>query len=211
MEEILKEVVKKDIKESVNKEISKYEKIFKDNATFLTKDIGMRLAEKYLTLKIEKALKDSKFIETYKGFKVSVSEITNMRSFADVRIVIYFYRNNYEDYSFSNYSTSIHINFRELFSNCSSVVLSNFESYNFNYTSNSAGETKEKTQKYINNLLNIFVELAKLAGYSTVLYTASMSENDKYLLKYLEDNWECIKEFTNKRNNNKIKYYTKDL
>jgi hypothetical protein len=213
MEILEKKVTAKNIKInediSLNSEINKYLDIVKSYYSGLGNSNTTEAAEKYIELSLYKILKGTKFIKIYKDIKVRIKELTIDRNYADFQICIYFYT-NYTLEKANGYSQAMNMSMRELYRNCSSIVFTNYNDGSIKYNLENHDSIK-KTEEFTANLFDVFIELAKAIKYSVALYTASLQENSTYLIKYLENNWDCIKEFKNKRNNNSIKYFTKDL
>lgn len=101
---------------------------------------------------------------------------------------------------------------RELFGNCSTVVFNRLQIEQFEY---SRLGLKQEHNPYIYNLVcSLATELAKMAGYTRILY--SFSDKETNGREVFED---CLKnngyipleQYNNKRGSSKITIYSKDL
>lgn len=153
------------------------------------------LLEEYITTLMKNVMKDQ--YPSYNFYRLTIDEISNLRNYVDIRISILFYHDE-EYYKVGNYSTSITVELRELFCNCSTIVINKLY-----------GELLNKS--LCNTYMSILEKICSLTGYSCILYTASDRETKNCVLDYLTNNWKLIKEFKNKRTSSIIKYYTKDL
>jgi hypothetical protein len=173
----------------------------------MSKRPNSALLERYIAYKvIEERLLENDIFENLPYFRVNVEKGVGCNHYVSLAICIELYT---DKKSWENrYSEDcIALTIDELFYNCSSVVLHNFECYRVARRCTRDISKAEAVKK----IFGIFEEICKHAGYSVILYTVSEQETVQAVADYVKGNYELIKKFPNKRNGHDIMYYTKDI
>ena len=180
-------------------QVHKSELSIQQNRSSLDRRMYYNVLEDYITLRLSKFMKDLKTSENYYSLYKVILEGNNVsRNYLDCNILICWFRDE-KDYKNNNCSLQCSVELKELFGNCSSIVINKLKGC--------------ISQEFANLYMSILENICTLIGYSFVLYTISSRETESYVITYIHNNkdWQKIKEGINKRNNNTIQYYIKDL
>ncbi len=142
------------------------------------------LLEEFIYLKLKPTLIGSSLLidANITDYKIVVDKYPEARNFINCNIGIYFIKN--EDSFVLPYSTNqITVDLKELFQNCSSVVISRLI-----LTSTQIIVNKE----FVDSFFKILEEVCDILGYSCILYTSSKQETHKLTNHYLEENWKKV-------------------
>lgn len=192
--EVDKELEKKD--EKYEKKLETITKLVKQRAGSLDTNIYKHILEEYISLRLSKYKKSSDY---YPYYRVIVDNNFNSgRHYLSCNVTILYFRAK-EDLDRDNYACIVSFSLKELFGNCSSIVIDKLSGV--------------LCSEHAELCMNICEEICYISGYSTILYTCSKTETSGNVEVYLKDSkdWKNIKEFINKRNGHTIIYYTKDL
>lgn len=154
------------------------------------------ILEEYINLRLDNVIKTE--LSGYPYHKIIITKENISRNYLACNIEIFTYYSK-EDYERGAWSGNIIVSLKELFGNCSSIIIDKLRN--------------SPSQLFTNTYMNILEDICNLHAYSIILYTCSDKETEFYTREYLSNNkdWEIIKQFKNKRNSHTITYYTKDL
>ena len=139
--------------------------------------------------------------------KSNVKNLHDSAHYVSYKINIFDYN---LDLSRSYYTANASFKMEELHSNCSSIGIHHFEG-DFAPNSNSYGRPPLfKDAETFKVFIVEMEELARIFGYSNILYTIS-NESDKVFAEYVKATATQIDSFTNKRSQRVISYYSKRI
>jgi len=177
------------------------------------------LLEKWLSIMLKPIIANNIIFASYPYHRISVEDAKMRNNYISLTISIDLY-SSLEYYNSGRISTEITVGIYELFGNCSSVVINKLYGEiikdprsSYSYTRQTVStESLGARQVFVNDYMKILEQICdKIGGYSVAMYTASLQETNLFVNKYLSENWKKLKGFKNKRNNNEIIYYIKDL
>lgn len=190
------------IDEDNRSEIDKLKELLNSRKSSLTNYYNKELVEKWFELKLKDTISKHLADEGITSFKVFLENRDLHPNYFAGHFSIHLYRSKENEFRLS-YTNTIQFTLGELFSNCSSICLSKLISDSI-YNST--------RYELVSDIINIIIEFCgEILEYSILMYTSSVEETNKNVNKYLEGNFEMIKQFKNKRNKNNIKYYIKEL
>lgn len=181
------------------------------------KQHSSHIVSKWLEIKLRPFLQDSILFKQFNLCKIYIKDTEFHRNYVSIDITLAFYEDNY-NYQRGAMSTEIKVGLYEMFGNCSTIVINKLSGNSIRDRARDAYMQVPEYEKldlasevFVTGYMKILEELCEIAGYSVAFYSASLSETNKFVNKYLAKNWKNLKGFKNKRNSNEIIYYSKDL
>lgn len=203
----------KEIKEKIDKSKHSKEELAKiqDLEAYLNMNksslggYGSRYLEEYIEVCLKPIISGNSIFEKYPYFKIRVKD-SQRANYLSCQIDINFCA----DKNCEEVQTIVSVELRELFMNCSSIVISKLLG---NILHNMYLDESKRPERdtFVVEYFKILEKVCTLIEYSIILYSCSIQETNPSVTKYLENNWKVIQEVTNKRTGNLIKYFTKIL
>lgn len=184
---------------------------------------GLALIGEYVKLKMEFEADVNPILKGNRYINVEVKQMPEECNYLTCSIMInYFNSEESAKLGLSSTGKYSYIQLRELFSNCSSIVVNKYDDrvindiYRYTYTQGKDAEIPEDMivkykARYVKQLFSTVEEICYSIGYSNMLYTFSKQESNSKLGEYLSQNWQLTDSFVNKRTKHNIEYYSKKL
>lgn len=199
-----KEIDNKALEDEELKEIVYLERGIRDRTCRIDSPGSRLFTERYIYLEIKQLLKDTVLFEEYYNHAVVIQNTLERpdANYLAMKVNILFFSTE-DEYKSGYPRSNISFELRELFGNCSSVVLNRLR-IPYNDTSQGGLDICNKVMTIVDNLIT-------MANYTTALYSTSSRETSTATVAYMEKNWKCLHSFNNKRGGAEIKYFIKSF